>query len=465
MRTIKLIVSDLHVGDGERLLDGFGERQQAALEGLLAAAGRGVDGPMGQAEEVELILNGDCFDFLISKPHDTDGVMHVGEAVEKLSRMIAAHGPFFETLGRFVRQPGRRMTIMPGNHDMELCFAEVREGILEGMGMAQDDGRICFCLTPGYRPLPDVYVEHGHAYHFWCCDRSGLWAAAGQVKTVNPQVMQLPLEARYVQHVAYPIVMHYPYLTRFAPSLGFARQTALLCLLNPAMLAEAVEHIWELLDGGAYGWPRTGLLPLARGLEGSPIALFDQAVKALMAFQRDAVARVPRWREPAGKKAALQAQVRGFMEVTMLRKTLSRVSKDMDVTRALARIFRLKRAATRDSVAAGMHTVLKRDPLLRYALAGHIHTERIDAIKSGTGEQQVYLNTGGWLRQLALPKPKEVTPKLVAWLREPDWEHMPLREVTPRHVFALVHAADGGPSRASLCLWEDGRNGHYRVLA
>src|SRR5690348_7768788 len=110
MRTIKLIVSDLHVANGDTILDGFGEHQQDALEGLLAAAGKSRGSTWGEADEVELILNGDCFDFLVVGPHDTGGVMHAGLAVEKLRRMIAAHGPFFEVLGRFVSQPGRRMT-------------------------------------------------------------------------------------------------------------------------------------------------------------------------------------------------------------------------------------------------------------------------------------------------------------------------------------------------------------------
>src|SRR2546421_11945652 len=187
MRTIKLIVSDLHIANGDSILDGFGECQQAALEGLLAAAGGSAGNPWGQADEVELILNGDCFDFLVVGPHDTGGVMHAGLAVEKLRRVIAAHGPFFETLHRFVRQPGRHMTFMTGNHDMELCFAEVRAGIMKAIGMQQDDGRVYFCPTPSYRPLPDVYIEHGNAYHFWCCDRSGSWDASGHVSTADPQ--------------------------------------------------------------------------------------------------------------------------------------------------------------------------------------------------------------------------------------------------------------------------------------
>src|SRR6266478_6144577 len=225
MRTIKLIVSDLHVASGDRTLDSFGERQQAALEGLLTATGRGEGGPFGAADEVELIINGDCFDFLMVKPHDTGGVMDAGLAVEKLGRMIAAHGPFFETLGRFVSQPGRRITFMTGNHDIELCFVEVHAGIVEAMGMQPGDGRVYFCPTPSYRPLPDVYIEHGHAYDFWNSDLSGFWDASGSVRTAHPQLMTLPIGSLYMQHVDLPILTRYPYLDRFEPSLSIVRQT------------------------------------------------------------------------------------------------------------------------------------------------------------------------------------------------------------------------------------------------
>src|SRR6266704_4670122 len=100
MKTIKLIVSDLHVASGSPLLDGFGQRQQAALEGLLSAAGSSSGSPLGVGAEVELILNGDCFDFLIVEPHDTGGEMHAGLAVVKQGRGIAAHGPFLAPVPR-----------------------------------------------------------------------------------------------------------------------------------------------------------------------------------------------------------------------------------------------------------------------------------------------------------------------------------------------------------------------------
>ena len=76
MFLIKFMISDLHIAGGHAILDGFSERQQSAFEGLLSAAmGQATTrvaptgpGPLGDAEDVELIINGDCFDFLAVPP-------------------------------------------------------------------------------------------------------------------------------------------------------------------------------------------------------------------------------------------------------------------------------------------------------------------------------------------------------------------------------------------------------------
>lgn len=294
--------------------------------------------------------------------------------------------------------------------------------------------------------------------------RSGFWDASGHVSTANPQVMTLPMDSQYMQHVGYPVLARYPYLALFEPSLSIPRQVALFCLLNPAVVVELIQHVQELLDTGTHG-PRQGLLRLAPGEEGSPVTLFEQAVMVLVAFQQEAAARSPRWKEPLGEVFALQAQAQAMMEVAMLRETLSRVGKDEGVTEAIATIFTPATVAMGDSVAAGMYTVLNSDPSLRYALTGHTHRTLIDRVKGETVEQQVYLNTGSWTSRLALPTPVEVTPELVAWLREPDRGYIRLREVPPQCVFVLVHATTEEPSSASLCIWEGGSNGQYRVLA
>ncbi|HLZ80302.1 MAG TPA: hypothetical protein VKP04_01620, partial [Ktedonobacteraceae bacterium] len=114
-----------------------------------------------------------------------------------------------------------------------------------------------------------------------------------------------------------------------------------------------------------------------------------------------------------------------------------------------------------EAVAAGMHAVLKNDPTLRYAIAGHTHMVRIDPVNNG---KQSYLNTASWTSRLALPAPGEVNAELVEWFRQPDWEHIPLRDET-QFTFAMVNSTPEGPSSASLCVWEGGLRGSYRVLA
>ena len=88
--------------------------------------------------------------------------------------------------------------------------------------------------------------------------RSGFWDASGHVSTANPQVMTLPMDSQYMQHVGYPVLARYPYLALFEPSLSIPRQVALFCLLNPAVVVELIQHVQELLDTGTHG-PRQGL--------------------------------------------------------------------------------------------------------------------------------------------------------------------------------------------------------------
>jgi UDP-2,3-diacylglucosamine pyrophosphatase LpxH len=457
-------VSDLHVGSGDPLLDGFGERQQASWDGLLAAAGGNSGSPLGDGDDVELIINGDGFDFQMVAPYGAGGVMGAGLAIEKLQNIAAAHRPFFHTLQAFLRQPGRRITFMTGNHDVELWFAEVRAGIMEALGLTHEDERVSFCPTRSYRPLPDVYIEHGNAHDFWNHDRSGFWDASGRVKTTHPQTITLPMDMLYLQSVGYPVLARYMYLILFEPLLAMPRQLALLCLLDPKMVVEFLQRLQEMLASETRSLPDRKLLDRVPQPDEKPITLFRQGIQLLMAFQREAAARAPEWKEPRGRSAALWAKLQTLTDLVLPYLAVRSGSHVQDQTGAIRTIFALS-APPGDSVAPALHPILKSDHSLRYALAGHTHRVRFDRLKSGAAQRQVYLNTGSWLSPLALPRPEEVTPEVVAWLRKPTREHIPLRAVPPRCPFAFIQAANGRPANASLCVWEGGSGGQYRVLA
>ena len=56
-----------------------------------------------------------------------------------------------------------------------------------------------------------------------------------------------------------------------------------------------------------------------------------------------------------------------------------------------------------------------------------------------------------------------MTPELVAWLQKPDWNAIPLRDIT-QFLFVLVTSSNDESATAQLCVWEGGTDGSYRVL-
>lgn len=451
MSLITLVVSDLHIADGNAVLDGFGDYQQAALEGLLHATKPGE--PLGQADEIELVINGDCFDFLVTPPYGRHDTSDIPTALGKLEKIIAAHGPFFEALRQFLSMAGHRVTFITGNHDVELRFAPVRKRILEAIGGTEYAEAITFCPTRFYRPLPDVYIEHGNYYDFWNHAAAGLWDEAGMALDDDPQQITLPTGSRYYQQAAYLISQSYPYFDHFEPSMGTVRAMALLCVLNPELVIEVTRRICAMMS-----YPYTPLAGLEPGEKRDTVKLFSAAMMDFAAFQQDMQARKTDWTPVAGLDIA-QAQTNALVEFSMLRETLAQ-----PVVEAIPAICTPATYQMAEEVATGMHHVLKNDPGLRYAIAGHTHMVRIDPLNQG---QQVYLNTGSWTTRIAQPAPGEITPALIEWLRTPDWQNIPLRDVS-QFIFAMITAAPDGETpaaSASLCVWEGGAKGRYRILA
>ena len=448
MSSITLILSDLHLADGHAVLDGFGEAQQAAFEGLIAAASP--VGPLAHAHSIELLINGDCFDFLATPPYNTGGRSDVKTALEKVNKIIAAHAPFFAVLRRFIEMPGRRITFTTGNHDMELQFEQVRTRLTQAVGVEPDNTSLRFSPSRFYRPLPDIYVEHGNYYDFWNRAMPGLWNTQGEPINLHPTTIILPVGSHYFQHAAYPISIKYAYFDHFEPSMNSMRQIALLCLLDPELVIETAKLTMQLLSE-----PRNALINLMPGDEKIPARLFEQAMVDFAAFQQDMQVHKTNGTEPRAQEN-LQHQASEVMEFSMLREALTLPPIEAVTTICTPIIYQMG-----EGVAEGMHAVLQHEPSLRYAIAGHTHMVRIDSVNDGA---QSYLNTASWSTRLALPAPGEVTLALIEWLRHPDWQHVPLRDVT-QLIFAMVTTTDDQCSSASLCVWEGGTKGHYRVLA
>ncbi len=112
---------------------------------------------------VDLVLNGDTFDFLkcpASLQHPTYYPRHITESVscQKLDLMHQAHPLVFEALRTFATKQDKNLFFVRGNHDPDLAFPAVQKRLQELLG----NGNVHF---PGLTyQKHDVHIEHGQQY-------------------------------------------------------------------------------------------------------------------------------------------------------------------------------------------------------------------------------------------------------------------------------------------------------------
>ncbi len=134
-------------------------------------------------EPIELILNGDIFDFdsVMTMPKDPPyrislierkrGLFPRAErSKHKIKTILKDHEVFVNALRNFVNE-GNRVVFVMGNHDIELHFPEVRQEIIDQLRLSpefRDQVRFCEWF---YISNQDTLVEHGNQYDPYCvCD-------------------------------------------------------------------------------------------------------------------------------------------------------------------------------------------------------------------------------------------------------------------------------------------------------
>ncbi|MCM2277852.1 MAG: metallophosphoesterase [Oligoflexia bacterium] len=183
-----IVLSDIHLADAERphprnpLWKRFKQPRyfvdpafKAFLEHLLAT----IPGP------IELVLNGDIFDFdsVMARPEPGAGGgeafhlswlerargMHAEQDKSrfKILRILRDHSVWVESLRSFLAREGNRLVFVIGNHDMELHWPGVQQDLLAALAPGGDpDGvrdRVRFCEW-FYVSNRDTLIEHGNQY-------------------------------------------------------------------------------------------------------------------------------------------------------------------------------------------------------------------------------------------------------------------------------------------------------------
>lgn len=152
--TRAVVISDLHLGGSERPM--------MSRPKLLASFIDGLPQRRLSSGELELIIAGDFVDFLALQPH-ASWTPKPDEACAKLEQVVnmAPFADVFDALGRHLAG-GHRLTVILGNHDVELALPAVQAGLMARLEASAHsihfvgDGR-------AYR-IGGALVEHGNRY-------------------------------------------------------------------------------------------------------------------------------------------------------------------------------------------------------------------------------------------------------------------------------------------------------------
>lgn len=208
-RRIKLVVSDLHLGCGMVLENGqlnsleefyFDEKFSEFIH--FYTTGKYADA------EVELILNGDIFNFLqIDYRGHFLTVITEDITVEILERIIAGHPLFFKAIKDLVARPGNTLTYVVGNHDQGMLWPKARELLNQALG-----------TSVRYRSLvyffDGVHIEHGHMHE--AVNR--LDPRKFFLKRNLPEpILNLPLGSHFFVEVVLRIKRVYPHVDKIRP--------------------------------------------------------------------------------------------------------------------------------------------------------------------------------------------------------------------------------------------------------
>lgn len=131
-------------------------------------------------QKIELILNGDIFDFdsVTSIPHHPlfkvtkiekkRGLFPTEErALYKIRKILSDHPIFVEALSNFIRK-GHRVVFIFGNHDLELHFPLVQEEILKTLDLSHEESQSVRFVEWFYISNKDTLIEHGNQYDPYC---------------------------------------------------------------------------------------------------------------------------------------------------------------------------------------------------------------------------------------------------------------------------------------------------------
>ncbi|HYV07223.1 MAG TPA: hypothetical protein VFB82_21690, partial [Blastocatellia bacterium] len=205
-----IVISDLHLGGAQPAMMSSTARLANHIDSL--------PGRLRSDESLELVIAGDFVDFLAEAPFacwTADQQL----AMDKLQRVMtdATFGAVFSSLERLVAS-GAGLTILIGNHDLELALPSVQKLFLERLDATPhqvsfvDDRHAC--------RLGRMLIEHGNRYDG---ANENDWTNLRIISSAQSRMEDSPVELRasagswLVEKVVSPLKARYPFIDLLQP--------------------------------------------------------------------------------------------------------------------------------------------------------------------------------------------------------------------------------------------------------
>ena len=385
MRQRLYVISDLHLGGAPA--EGGARGFQICLPATQAAMAAFIDRlPAATAEaDTRLVVAGDIVDFLAEEPFAAF-TPDEGAALAKFRSIVKNTAPVWPALRRFVAERGGALTLMLGNHDIELSLPAVRAALLAEVGAAPGagaaTGRVDFIYDNEAFTLGPVLIEHGNRFDAWnAVPHGALRRVRSQLSRrlpVAPEFPALP-GSRLVVEVMNGLKKDYPFIDLLKPEDAGALPVA------AALGAGGVRDVWKAFnryrEANAKDFDESGE-PLDETLiaapAGSDQALFDLAEDLSAGGNAAQVSFVGDVASKLRDKVRRDALFRAMQNLAETHRLAFAIEHEVDTY--------LKPAQR--SAQAGFRVVVY----------GHTHLPKRVAI----GEA-VYLNTGTWADLMRLP--------------------------------------------------------------
>jgi len=389
-----VVISDLHLGGTGRVMMSRPDRLASFLGNLLRQ--------VQSDERLELVIAGDFVDFLAIEPWSS-WTPEPDLARQKLEHTMSGKpfGTVFDTLRDLVRA-GCALTILLGNHDLELALPGVQEALWRRLSAGPH--QVHFLTDGRAHRVGGLLIEHGNRYdganaNDW--EYLRLISSAHSRAEPSPVALRTSFGSQFVIDHVNHLKAYYPFIDLIQP------QNELVALLLLAFEPELIWD-WKRICAGYKAQQLQGENPQGRQpgkicqIGASPLDKLDQELQSLFGSAYDQLRQPP---QEVGKTELLRAYLdnrKDSLSEILGRGAAIPPERLMKIRVMLRRVL-LDDASARldgptEQYGKAAERLLKTVEGVQAVIMGHTHLPRKVAVGGG-----LYINTGTWTDRICVP--------------------------------------------------------------